>query len=158
MSTAEWGVLLGAIGTVTGTFGLLWRVFEWWDARRPSIQVTASAGRLITGGGRPFVASGERFGDPDLVTVTAICKGRTATVTKCGFYDRKTKVQYGIPLPIFGELPAKLERGEAVTIAARAEALTEEVDSFEHIVPFCEDAEGRTYSGKTDDHFRRLVH
>jgi hypothetical protein len=112
---------------------------------------------LIHGGGRPFVAYGRRFGDPDLVTVTAICKGRTATVTKCGFYDRKTRVRYGIPLPVFGELPAKLQRGEAVTVAARAEALTENTDSFEHIVPYCEDAEGRTYRGKTDGHFKYFV-
>ena len=156
MSTAEWGIVLGLIGTLTGTGTLFWRVIEWYLSGRPRLKVVGSAGRQGQQGPQPIVLYGERFGEPDLITVTAICKGSPLTVTKAGFYDDNCGTRYHIA-PLFGHLPARLQRGESVVVAGRADALIGEVDSLERLFPYCEDAEERTYRGKTDGHFKHLV-
>ena len=157
MSTAEWGVLLGIIGSVTGMASLVWRVFEWWEARRPVIKVLGSAGRLAEApDGQEVVLYGPRFGEPGVVTVNVINKGRRATVTKVGFYDRESGVRYHI-VHRAGQLPAVLDRGQSALVAGNLDRILEKVSAPGRLLPYCEDAEGRMYTGKVDGHFKRAV-
>jgi hypothetical protein len=158
MSTAEWGIVLGLVGTITGTSGLLWRVFEWWMAGRSRLKVIGSAGQATPGGGQIWMARGERFGESHVIVDVINVSRRPITVSQVGFLHRAERRSLTIIPAIPQQLPVRLETGEKVTVFGDAQRFLEEAgETTDGFVSYCEDAEDRTYTGKVDWHFRRLM-
>ena len=161
MSTAEWGLLLGVVGTVTGTGGLVFRIYEWRMTNRPRIRVKGSACAAVPGNRFYY---GDRL-SPTHFSVGVVNIGkRPITVKSVGFqevkrtFTRRRARQWlfeGIP----GQLPARLAQtqDDVILYTDIGGELGEEVTSGLKVMPFCKDAEGHTHKGKTDEHFKRFV-
>jgi hypothetical protein len=159
MTTAEWGVLLGAIGTVTGTAGLFWRVFEWWRNNRLDVQVVGSAGQVLMSDSGVFVGKGGRFRESEVVVYVINRSRREVTVDAAGFLVERPKrgQPYAMWINPRGLLPAKLSRGERAQVLAGVENLQGAVAAGTRLVPFCRDAEGHVHRGKNDEYFEGWV-
>ncbi len=172
------GIGIAALVLVVLQFG--WRLTEWRVAGRGLLRVSGSAGLIKTGPAGPVLARGERFGKSELVIVDIVNVGRRSVfVTGAGFLDRASdrrllRLTSGKP----ETLPQKLEPGQrtmqfagADEFVAKASMPTNQMTrgwrrllwlllgrlGRHPLVAWCQDAEGRDYTGKVDKHFSRLI-
>ena len=151
MSTAEWGVALGAIGTISGVGGLLWRVFEWVTVRRRAVKVMAFAEQFHPARNQGEIVPLEKVAWSG-VRIHLINEGRPISVDSVGLQDRKTGKQY----VVFGPegLPAQLQTHGTLDIYGDpGEEWKAVVRAGSTFTPYAEDGEGHTYKGWHDKAF-----
>jgi hypothetical protein len=110
-------------------------------------------------GSQPFVGTGDRFRDSEVVVYVINRSKREVTVNSAGFFakDRKTGQLHLLWINPRGLLPTKLSRGERTQVLAGAENLERAVGAGMRLVPFCRDAEGHVHRGKNDEYLEGWV-
>ncbi len=151
MSTAEWAILFGSVGAVTGIGSLLLGIFEWGMSRRRAIKVIAFVEQFWPARYQGEIVPLEER-DWSGIRLHLVNEGRLVAIDLAGFLDRKTGKQYVFHGP--DEFPAQLHPHELIDVRGQpAEEWRGALRKGATFIPYAKDTGGRTYRGKYDKDF-----